>query len=55
MRKEKKQVNKHLSDIESSGLLRSESDNNIPSPSVLITNGKYLFSLEIILLGYCYN
>lgn len=48
--KTKKKLTRHLSDIESSDLSRSDSDTNIyPSPSSLITNGKHLFSLDIIL------
>jgi len=51
--KKKNKSIKHLSDIEFSDLSRSESDPNIyPSPSALITNGKYLFSLEIVLLDF---
>jgi len=51
--KKKNKSIKHLSDIESSDLSRSESDPNIyPSPSALITNGKYLFFLEIVLLDF---
>gem|GEM_PF-5859789 len=54
--KKKNKLIKHSSDIESSDLSRSESDPNIyPSPSALITNGKYLFSLEIVLLGFHHN
>jgi len=54
--KKKNKSMKHLSEIESSDLSRSESDTNIyPSPSALITNGNNLFFLEIIILGFCSN
>lgn len=42
----------HLSDKDSSDLSRFESDTSYPSTSPLTTNGKHLFSLEIIFLGF---
>ena len=51
-RKKKNKWTNRLSDKDSSDLSQIDSDNSYPSTSLLTTNGKHLFSLEIIFLGF---